>query len=103
MTEEDDFAGFLGVMINGLVNGQIEPSQPGLIERIVSALDLGNAKPKNTPARPGALGSDKNGMPPQGTHNHGSVCGMLSHLSGHSRPDIHFAVTQCCRFGHALT
>ena len=64
MTEEDDFAGFLGVMINRLDNGQIELTQPGLIERIINALDLGNAKPKNTPAGPGTLGSDKKGMPP---------------------------------------
>ena len=26
---------------------------------------------------------------------------MLLYLSGHSRPDIHFAVTQCARYSHA--
>ena len=58
-------------------------------------------KPKTTPAKPGALGSDKDGLEAQGTYNYRSVCGMLLYLSGHSRPDIHFAVTQCCRYRHS--
>ena len=62
MTEEDDFAGFLGIMINCQENGQIELLQPGLSSRIISALDLGNAKPRNTLAKPGALGADKEGI-----------------------------------------
>ena len=76
-------------------------TQKGLIERIITALDLKDRKPKSTPAKPGALGSDKDGLDAQGTYNYRSVCGMLLYLSGHSRPDIHFAVTQCCRYGHA--
>ena len=101
ITVEDDVAGFLGVMINRFKDGRIELTQRGLIERIVTALDLGDRKPKSTPAKPGALGSDKDGVEVQGTYNCRSVCGMLLHSSGHSQPDIHFAVTQCCRHGHA--
>ena len=101
ITVEDDVAGFLGVMINRFKDGRIELTQKGLIERIINALDLGNRKPKINPAKPGALGSDKDGLDAQGTYNYRSVCGMCLYLSGHSRPDIHFAVTQCCRYGHA--
>ena len=100
ITVEDDVAGFLGVMINRHKDGRIELTQRGLIERVITALDLGNRKPTSTPAKPGALGSDKDGLEAQGTYNYRSVCGMLLYLSGHSRPDIHFAVTQCCRYGH---
>ena len=40
ITVEDDVAGFLGVMIKRFNDGRIELTQKGLIERVVTALDL---------------------------------------------------------------
>ncbi len=98
---EDDVAGFLGVHIERKQNeGTIELTQKGLIQRIIKALDLGDRKPVSTPAAFGALGKDEDGEPAKGLYSYASVVGMLLYLSGHSRPDIHFAVTQCARFTH---
>ena len=63
-------------------------------------LDVGDQKPENTPETYGALGSDKEGLEAQGVHNYYSVIRMLLYLSGHSRPDIHFAVSQYARWSH---
>ena len=40
VTVEDDVAGFLGVMIKRYNDGRIEFTQKGLIERVITALDL---------------------------------------------------------------
>ena len=98
ITTEDDIAGFLGVHINNRDDGTIELLQTGLIDRIIEALDLGDAKATKTPAILGCLSSDEDRIGPQGVYDYRSVIGMLLYLSGHSRPDIHFAMIQCARF-----
>ena len=103
LEEEDDVAGFLGIHINRKNDGTIELTQTGLIDRIVSALNLEDRSPKETPAEFGALPKDIGGETRNGTYNYASVIGMLLYLSGHSRPDITFAVSQCARFTHSPT
>ena len=97
VTTEDDGAGFLGVHTNRREDGTIELVQTGLIDRIITPLDIGDQKPKNTPAAHGALTSNVGDVDEQGIYNYRSVIGMLVYLSGHSRPDIHFVVTQCAQ------
>ena len=75
-------------------------TQKGLIKRIVEALDISDKPPKLTPAAYEPLTIDKDGDPPDGKYNYASVVGMLLYLSGHSRPDIAFAVSQVARFIH---
>jgi hypothetical protein len=96
---EDDVAGFLGVLIaRDKKGGTVELTQTGLTDRIVKALGLEGARAKKTPAEHGALPKDADGEPRNETWSYPSVVGMMLYLSANSRPDITFAVNQCCRY-----
>jgi hypothetical protein len=98
---EDDVAGFLGVDVQrNADNTTVTMTQKGLIERIVKALGCESLPIKKTPAEHDALGTDKEGEPPQEAFNYASVIGMLQYLHAHTRPDLTFAVSQCARFIH---
>jgi hypothetical protein len=97
---EDDFAGFLGVLIERRGDGTILMTQPGLTERIVKALKIDHLPPKRTPAKHGALGKDEGGEATHGEYSYPSVIGMLGYLQGHSRSDTTFSTSQCARFIH---
>jgi hypothetical protein len=96
--------GFLGVDIERSVDKsgkpQITLKQTGLISRIITAMGLdGSLSTRlSTPAEVGALPKDVNGEPAVGNVNYAAVVGMLLYLSGHSRPDIAFAVHQVARY-----
>ena len=100
LEQEDDAAGFLGVTMTKTEGGHLELKQTGLIDRIVEALGLDQkmATPKWTPAEAKPLTKDEDGEMPQGSFNYSSVVGMLLYLSGHSRPDIAYAVNCCARY-----
>jgi hypothetical protein len=100
LEEEDDVAGFLGVLIQRHPgpNPTIELLQTGLIHRIVDALQISHLPSKRTTAKLGVLGSDPEGDQPNSTFNYASVLGMMGYLQANSRPDISFAVSQCARF-----
>ena len=101
LEEEDDVAGFLGVNVErDSQSGEIRMTQAGLINRIIEALDCDSLPGKKTPAEYGALGTDKNGDPPQESFSYSSVIGMLQYLHTHTRPDLTLAVSQCSRFIH---
>ena len=98
LEEEDDVAGFLGVLIQrDSKAGTVTLTQRGLIERVLEALDVSGLPPVATPADE-VLGTDPDGDPCQCTFNYASVIGMLWYLYGHSRPDLGFAVSQAARF-----
>ena len=102
VTTEDNVTRFLGVHINQRDDGTIQLLWTVLTDRIVKALDLGDQKPRNTPAACGTLSSDIDKIWEQGIHNYRSKIGMMIHLLGHSGPDINFVVTQCARWSHCL-
>jgi hypothetical protein len=85
---EDDVAGFLGVHIDRRDDGTINLTQTGLIERLITALNIADVRAKRTPAEVGCLGKDLDGDPCQSTSSYPSVIGQLQYLQGHSRPDI---------------
>jgi hypothetical protein len=93
--------GFLGVDISKRKDdGSFTFTQTGLIKRVIEALGL-HAKwtgAKETPTDVVALPRDKDGTPTDPLVNYSSVVGMLLYLSGHTRPDIAFAVHQCARY-----
>ena len=95
---EDNVAGFLGVDISRTDKGTIEMTQTGLIDRIISTLGLTDANSKESPAALGTLPKDGKGETCNGTFNYASVIGMLLYLSGHTRLDIAFAVSQYARY-----
>jgi hypothetical protein len=98
--------GFLGVQIDRVDTDhgpQITLTQSGLTKRIVEALGLCSTMSTkiDTPAEASPLSKDANGPAAQGLFNYPAVIGMLLYLSGHSRPDIAFAVHQCARYTFA--
>jgi hypothetical protein len=98
---ENDIAGFLGVHMDKRDDGIIHMTQTGHIQRVVKALDIADRNPKETPAEYGAFPVDKFGDSCQGVYMYVSVIGMLLYLSGHTRPNIAFAVSQCTRYKHS--
>jgi hypothetical protein len=101
LEEEDDAAGFLGVRLERDPDtGMIEMKQTGLIDRCIEAmgLDIGQINSKWTPAEAKPLVKDEDGENARGDFNYASVVGMLLYLSGHSRPEISYAVNQCARY-----
>jgi hypothetical protein len=101
LQEEDDVAGFLGILIERKQDGTIELKQTGLIDRIIKIMGLEDAAEKCTPALPKPLGKDENGQQCSESWSYSSVVGMMMYLSSNSRPDIAFAVHQCARFTHS--
>ena len=100
---EGSAEGFLGVAVEHYNEGGVQKvklTQTGLTKRVVEALGLCNnySTKISTPAEAAPLPKDADGDPPSGHFNYGSVVGMLLYLSGHSRPDIAFAVHQCARY-----
>ena len=100
LEQEDDAAGFLGVRMEKNAEGKLEMTQEGLIDRIIEALGLnvGTVHGKFTPAEGNPLVKDEDGEAAVGDFNYSSVIGMLLYLSGHSRPDIAYAVNSLARY-----
>ncbi|KAL7465925.1 hypothetical protein ACHAXS_006230 [Conticribra weissflogii] len=101
LEQEDDAAGILGVRLEkNDQTGQLEMKQTGLIDRVLEALglDSGTVNGKLTPAEGKPLVKDSDGEPARGTFSYPSVVGMLLYLSGHSRPDIAYAVNCAARY-----
>jgi hypothetical protein len=102
--KEGTAEGFLGVDISHSTNKAGQPTitllQTGLTKRIVEALGLNSSLSTkiSTPAETSPLPKDALGEPAAGNINYPAVIGMLLYLSGHSRPDIAFAVHQCARY-----
>jgi hypothetical protein len=99
LKQEDDAAGFLGVTLErDPETSLLKMKQTGQIKRIIEALGLDDgAKGKFTPSESKPLVKDVNGEL-AGAFSYSSVVGMLLYLSGHTRPDITFAVNCCARY-----
>ncbi len=98
LEQEDDAAEFLGVTLErDPETGLLERKQTGLIKQVIEALGLDNGlvKGKYTPSESKPLVKNLNGEAASGAFSYSSVVGMLLYLSGHTHPDITFAVN-CC-------
>ena len=105
LNEEDDVAGFLGILFQKETNEKgeiykIKLTQTGLIKRILAVTGMNDCARISTPAEIKTLGKDEEGDPPMERWSYASVVGMLMYLASNSRPDIAFAVHQCARFCH---
>ena len=88
---------FLGVTLEwDSETGLLVIKQTGLIKGIITALRLDDgAKGKFTQSKFKPLVKNVKGELTSGAFSHSSVGGMLLHLSGHTHPNITFAVN-CC-------
>jgi len=101
LTDEGDLANYLGIEFTRK-NSHLEARQTGLIDKVLIATQMENCNPCETPATHGhGLGSDPDGLAFSETWDYRSILGMLLYVSGNTRPDIAFAVSQCARFSHA--
>ncbi len=101
LEKEDNAAGFLGVTLDhDASTGLLEMKQTGLIKRVIEALGLDDeyAKGKHTPPKTKALVKDADGEVAHGGFSYSSVVGMLLYLSGHTHPDIAYAVNCCAKY-----
>eukprot|EP00804_Cyclotella_cryptica_P018714 CCRYP_007209-RC/>CCRYP_007209-RC protein AED:0.30 eAED:0.29 QI:0/0/0/1/0/0/2/0/483 len=99
--KEGSAEGFLGVDVTRDTSSRrITLTQTGLTQRIVEALGLCSHSftALSTPPESAPLPKDSEGDLASGAFNYAAVVGMLLYLSGHSRPDIAFAVHQCARY-----
>ena len=101
LEREGSFQDYLGIWFTHLPNGSVHMTQSGLIKKIITATGMENCNPNKTPAVKACLGKDINGDNMTSNFNYRSVVGMLIYLSGNTRPDITFAVSQVARFTHA--
>jgi hypothetical protein len=83
-----------------LETGLLKMKQTGLIKQVIEALGLDAecAKGKYTPLESKQLVKDINGKLASGFFSYSCVMGMLLYLSGHTRPDITFAVNCCTQY-----
>ncbi len=95
LEQETDAAEFLGIqMERDPDTGLLEMKQEGLTLCIIEAmgLDIGTLTPKWMPAEAALLVTDAEEAPATGALSYSSVVGMLLYLSGHTHPDIAYAV-----------
>ena len=93
LEREEDMAGFLGINISRDANNKsLSMTQTGLIERILTAMDMEDCNLKYTPAEKDPLCKDVDGDPCSESRDYKSIVGMMLYLAGSTRPDIAYAV-----------
>ena len=98
LTKEGTFAEFLGIQHDKTDDHEFTLTQQGLIDKILTSTDMQDCRPNHLPTAQTTLSSDPEGEPMCEEWNMKSIVGMLLYLSGNTRPDIAFAVSQVCRF-----
>jgi len=101
LEEEGAAEGFSGADIKpNEADGTIALTQEGLTNRIVNALGSDDLPSVTTPADT-ILHKDEDGDAATGDFNCASAIGVIWHLSGHSRSELGFALSQASRFTHS--
>ena len=99
-TRQGSFNDYLGIQYTTLEDSSINLTQPGLIKKIIAATGMDRCNPKSNPVTQQALGSHPDSDQMTDPWNYRSLVGMLLYLSGNTRPDLQFAVSQVARFSH---
>ncbi len=87
-------------MVRDPDTGLLEMKQEGFTLCIIEALglDVGTVTPKWMPAEAAPLVKNSEGAPATGAFSYSSVVGMLLYISGHTCPDIAYAVDCAARY-----
>ena len=99
--DEGELSAFLGIKIEKQDEHRFYLSQPGLIEKVLTASGMMDCKPNTTPSALEPLGPDEEGEPMNESWEYASILGMLMYLANNTRPDIAHAVHACARYTHA--
>jgi hypothetical protein len=81
---EDDVAGFLGVLMTPKDDGMMELTQTGLINWIITAMELNDANLAKIPAEYCTLGNEESGMDSQEKWIHRRVLRMMMYFLCHT-------------------
>ena len=96
LEREEDMTGFLGINISrGDENNSLIMTQTGLIERILTAIDMEDYNLKYTPAEKDPLCKGIDGDSCCENWEYRSIVGMVLYLVGSTWPDIAYVVHQC--------
>ena len=100
LEDQGNLSDYLGIHFEFLQSGDIQMTQPHLINQIIANLGLdNNSNAKTTPAQSTViLKRGINDPPGKEAFNYKSIVGKLNYLEKGSRPDIAYAVHQCARF-----
>ena len=107
LTDEGDINKFLGIEMTQLDDKRFKISQPLLIDRILSFLNIDrnecgmDTNTKLTPVGKPLLHKDLYGKPRKETWNYRTAVGMFTYLQGNSRPEMSMAVHQTARFSNS--
>jgi hypothetical protein len=96
-----DINTYLGIDLEQVDSNTLKMSQGRLIQRVIAALNLGTAAPKPTPAAHILGRHEDEPFFDNEQFNYRSVLGMMHYLTGNTRPDLSFAVSQTARFQQA--
>jgi hypothetical protein len=102
ITSDMDVGAYLGLDIKCNVEGLLEITQPGLIDKVIAICGLEAASNEHrTPADSIIYATTENDAPCQLDWNYRQVIGILNYIATSSRPDILFKVHQCAWFSVA--
>ena len=107
LTGEGDINKFLGIEMTQLDDKRFKISQPFLINRILSFLNIDtneygmDTNAKSTLVGKPLLHKDLSGKPRKEKWNYRTAVGMFTYLQGTSRPEISMAVHQTARFSNS--
>ena len=99
--DHGDINTYLGIDLDPIDSNTLKMSQTRLIQRIITALNLGNASPKLTPSAHILGKHEDEPLFDNVQFNYRSVLGMMHYLTGNTRPDLAFAISQASRFQQA--
>ena len=103
LEKKPEMSRFLGLKIDRSMEGKVVLSQTGLIQRILSVMNMTDCNLKYTPVNKVPVGKDLEGNPCLEDWEYRLLVGMMLYLAGSTRPDISFAVHQCAHFSHNLS
>jgi hypothetical protein len=100
LRNEGAVSDFLGIRIQQIDKLKFKLTQLGLIEKILTTMNLEECNGCQTPATSEPLHADTDGPTFKESWKYDSVIGMMMYLANNTRPEIAYAVHQAARFTH---